>query len=341
MKRAITLTLTVLTFFPAVYLPACSAEPKIKADTESNFNSSFAEVIKEMSAADKQKLDVALKDIVLVQVGLYGPMFDAKNYQLPSNDPHTALFGQSLAAAFTGATTKMIDAVTAAKWDENRAKAVVANARAIIDGRTANEIILIAADERKKALESTIATYREQVEKAKSSLRDIQTDSEAETQRQNDQEVLLEKIVITKPRFSYQKNSYMSQPVVSFMIQNKGNISLKRIFLEGNLQTPGRAVPWIKASFSYEIRGGLEPNETQSLNLAPNMFSDWGKVPQDAVAGAVLTLTLTAFEDASGKRFGQDTGDSDPAARKKALEDAIHELENKITDLQKQLQQGM
>ena len=59
----------------------------------------------------------------------------------------------------------MIDAVTAAKWDENRAKAVVANARAIIDGRTANEIILIAADERKKALESTIATYREQVEK--------------------------------------------------------------------------------------------------------------------------------------------------------------------------------
>ena len=107
----------------------------------------------------------------------------------------------------------------------------------------------------------------------------------------------------------------MSQPVVSFTIQNKGNIPLKRIFLEGNLQTPGRAVPWIKDSFSYEIRGGLEPNETQSLNLAPNMFSDWGKVPQDAVAGAVLTLTLTAFEDASGKRFGQDTGDSDRAAR--------------------------
>jgi hypothetical protein len=27
------------------------------------------------------------------------------------------------------------------------------------------------------------------------------------------------------------------------------------------------------------------------------MFSDWGKVPQDTVGGAVLTLTLTAFED--------------------------------------------
>jgi hypothetical protein len=256
-------------------------------------------------------------------------MFEAKNYQLPSNEPHTALFGQSLAAAFTGATTKMIDAVTAAKWDENRAKAVVANARAIIDVHTAKEIILIATDERKKALERTIATYRDQVDKAKSALSDIQADTDAETK------VLLEKIVITKPRFSYQKNSYISQPVVTF------TIPVKRIFLEGNLQTPGRAVPWIKDSFSYEIRGGLEPNETQSLNLGPNMFSDWGKVPHDAVGGAVLTLTLTAFEDASGKRFGQDTGNSDPAARKKALEDAIYELENKITDLQKQLQQGM
>jgi hypothetical protein len=265
-------------------------------------------------------------------------MFEAKNYQLPSREPHTALFGQGLTAAFTGAASKMIDAVTAAKWDENRAKAVVENARAIIDGRTAQEIILIAADERKKALESTIATYRDQVEKAKAALQDIQAESAAGMQRQNEQKGIVEKIVITKPRLSYQKNSFMSQPVVSFTIQNKGNIPVKRIFMDGNLQTPGRAVPWIKESFNYEIRGGLEPNETQSLNLAPNMLSDWGKVPQDAVGGAVLTLTLTAFEDASGKRFGQGTGDSDPAARKKALEDAIQALEDKIADLQKQLQ---
>src|SRR6266851_6323843 len=221
-------------------------------------------------------------------------MFEAKNYQLPSKEPHTALFGQSLAAAFTGATSKMIDAVTATKWDENRAKAVVANARAVIDGRTAKEIILIAADERKKALENTITTYRGQVEKAKSALKDIQADTEAAMQRQDEKKSLLEKIAITKPRFSFQKNSVMNQPIVSFTIQNKGNIPLKRIFMEGNLQTPGRAVPWIKESFNYEIRGGLEPNETQNLNLAPNMFSDWGKVPQDAVGGAVLTLTLTA-----------------------------------------------
>jgi hypothetical protein len=37
-----------------------------------------------------------------------------------------------------------------------------------------------------------------------------------------------------KPRFSFQKNSVMSQPIVSLTIQNKGNIPLKRIFMEGN-----------------------------------------------------------------------------------------------------------
>jgi hypothetical protein len=131
----------------------------------------------------------------------------------------------------------------------------------------------------------------------------------------------------------------MNEPVLSFTITNKGDVPAKRIFLEGTLQTPGRAVPWVKDSFNYEIPGGLEPNESQRLDLAPNMFSDWGKVPQDAVDGAVLTLILTAFEDASGKRFGQDEEDADRvAARRKALEDAIQELQRRIADLQKQLQ---
>jgi hypothetical protein len=69
LQHAIRLTLAV-TILAALYLPACSGEPKIKADTESNFTSSFAEVINGMSTEDKQKLDAALKDIVLVQVGL-------------------------------------------------------------------------------------------------------------------------------------------------------------------------------------------------------------------------------------------------------------------------------
>lgn len=59
-------------------------------------------------------------------------------------------------------------------------------------------------------------------------------------------------------------------------------------------------------------------------NLAPNMFSDRGKVPQGVVSGAVLILTLTAFEDTSGKHFGLTAEDNDRVvSRKTALEGAI------------------
>lgn len=87
----------------------------------------------------------------------------------------------------------------------------------------------------------------------------------------------------------------------------------------------------MEEDFNYEFPGGLEPNETQTLNLAPNMFSDWGEVPKEAVKGAILDLALTAFEDASVKRYGNDkASDQDIKGREKALEDGINALENKI-----------
>ncbi|HEY4846452.1 MAG TPA: hypothetical protein VIH87_01315 [Methylocella sp.] len=198
-----------------LFLVACSGEPKFKADTEANFNASFAEVAKRLSAEDKETLDAALKDIVLVQVHLYGPMLEAKSYQLPSNEPGAELT-RTLTETFTGAASRIIYAATAARWDENRAKATVGNARAIVDGRTAKEIIKIAADERKKALEIAIATNRDQLEKAKSALNDIQAEAENAAKRQTERKGILEKIVITKPRFFYRKDGFTDKPVISF-----------------------------------------------------------------------------------------------------------------------------
>ena len=73
----------------------------------------------------------------------------------------------------------------------------------------------------------------------------------------------------------------------------------------------------------------LEPGETQQLSLAPNTFSAWGKVPDEAVKGSVLELKLITFDDASGKKLGTPETD-DTAGRKKALEEGIRTLENKI-----------
>jgi hypothetical protein len=85
-----------------------------------------------------------------------------------------------------------------------------------------------------------------------------------------------------------------------------------------------------------------EPEETQDLNLAPNSFGEWGKVPKEVVGGAVLTRKLTAFEDATGKKIESKV---DQEALKKAAdfiqstEASIKDLERRIADLTKRLSQ--
>lgn len=332
-RRTIGLTFGLL-------LSACLDEPRLKADTEANFTASFAAVTRHLGNAEDEKLDSALRDIVLVQGSLYGPLFDAKNYRLPSGEPGAAL-GQGLTNALADSMTKAIELGVTSKWNENRAKAVVQNAWAIVDGRTAKEILAIAKNERKMAAESALAIYRDQLAKAKMALNDIQTEADISARNQAEQKSLIERIEITKPRFTFEKSGFTEQPTISFTIANKGTIPVKRIFVHGQVQTPGRAIPWVEADFNYTFPGGLEPRETKELSLSPNMFSDWGKVPREAVRGAVLSLNLMALEDAAEKRFGEDTSDRDRMdLRKKALEDGIRTLEGKINDLEMQVRQG-
>ena len=92
---------------------------------------------------------------------------------------------------------------------------------------------------------------------------------------------------------------------------------------------------------SHDICGGLEPRETKNLVLAPTMFGEWGKVPREVVGSAVLTLRLTAFEDATGKRIG-DMKALEEVRRKdservKLLETEAADLEKKVDALESQL----
>lgn len=324
----------VIAIITMLMLSGCFEEPKLKADTQDNFTTSFVAVTKNMSDAEKEKLDAALKDIVLVQAGLYGPMLEAKSYQ-PSSNELGATFGK----AIMGAAVTAMNSALQTGWSANRAKAIVENARAVVDGRTAKEIITLAQDERKKAIEAALAIYRDQITKAKSALSDIDAEANAAARNRAEQKTLLDRIEITKPRFTIEKEQFsLDSPRISFTIANKGIIPIKHIFVHGKVQTPGRAVPWVDADFNYEFPGGLEPKEIQALNLAPNMFSDWGKVPKDAVTGALLTLTLVAFEDSGGKRIGADSNDATNVnTRKKALEDGILDLEGKIKRMETQL----
>jgi hypothetical protein len=314
------------------FLSGCFEDPKLKANSEDNFTTSLAAVTRNMSEAEKEKLDAALKDIVLVEVGFYGPELEAKSYRPSSNEP-----GAALGKAIMGAGVASMKSAVETGWSANRAKAVVQNARAVVDGRTAKEIIIIAQDERKKSIDAALAIYHDQLEKARVALNDIDAEANADEKKQAEQKALLDRIEITKPHFDFKKVLYSDDPDISFTIANNGAIPIKRIFVNGKLQTPGRAIPWVDSDFNYEFPGGLEPKEVKALDLTPNMFSDWGKVPKETVSGVLLTLTLLAFEDASGKRIGSESNDvTSINNRKKALQDEILELEEKIKQTETQ-----
>lgn len=322
----------VLLFAVGLLAAGCFAEPTLKADSEPDFDASYLSMTQNMSAADREKLDAALKDIVLVKTGLYGPLRDAKSYSLPSGQ--SSAFGQAFTASLEQGMSPLLDIAVSASWEKDRAKLVVENARTLVDGRSAKEILTVADDERKKARDTALAIYRDQLTKANAALNDVRAQEEAVLRRRTEQQIIVQSVKISSPRFSYQKVGFVEQPIISFTILNEGTIALKRIFMHGKVQTPGRAIPWVEDDFNYEFPGGLEPKEKQTLNLSPNMFSDWGKVPKEAVKGAILDLSLTAFEDASAKKYGNDeASDQDLKGREKALEGSIKTLDDKIKQL--------
>jgi hypothetical protein len=118
---------------------------------------------------------------------------------------------------------------------------------------------------------------------------------------------------------------------------NKGKIAIKKIYIEGTLQTPGRSVPWVKESFNYEISGGVEPGESRAFSLAPNQFGAWGKVTPTETSGAALNLRLLDFEDPTGKRVGG--GSAELLVNQEKSAKRIESLEAKITALETQTEQ--
>lgn len=326
--------LPVLLFTVGLLVAGCFEQATLKADSEADFDASFATMTQNMSSADRDKLDAALKDIVLVEVGLYGPLRDAKTLSRPSGQL-TSPLAQTFVTSLNQGMSPLMDMAIAASWQRGRAKLVVENARAVVGGRSAKAILAVADDERKKARDEALAIYREELTKAKAALNDARKQDEAALGARAEQQIILQSVKISSPRFSYQKTGFVEQPIISFTISNDGTIPIKRIFMHGKVQTAGRAIPWVADDFNYEFPGGLEPKEKQTLSLSPNMFSDWGKVPKDAAKGSILDLKLLAFEDASAKKYGNDeASDQETKGREKALEDGVKTLEDKIKQLE-------
>ncbi len=197
-------------------------------------------------------------------------------------------------------------------------------ARAELNGKTFAEIVARAKDiEAARAVaEATEKAEREKREAAAKAERKKQVEAEirelsAEKTKAAADVDALKKFIVQRSRFYFADAGYRQEAVIELTVQNGLSGPVSRAYFKGRLTSPGRSIPWVDQTFNYPIRGGLEPGETVTWKLSPNMFSDWGKAPKDR-NDMVLTVEVTQVDGADGKTLY----DSDFSERKqKRLEE--------------------
>jgi hypothetical protein len=187
---------------------------------------------------------------------------------------------------------------------------MMARLKPMIHGKTAREVIVLASTEQAKAQERQIARIDEQI----GSLKDeVGKDETALAKAQS----VLGKVILDRAKFYFSDSGFMTQPVIDFEIRNQSDLPLKRIYVHGILETPGRTIPWVDDTFNYEFQGGLEKGEEKHLRLSPNMFSNWGDADLKGQKTLLLTLELLDVAGPSGERVAGISADEIEAKREK------------------------
>lgn len=163
----------------------------------------------------------------------------------------------------------------------------VEEARKKLDGLTVSEVNELAKslklnrekkeqEEAKRRCDEEAAQRYEEIFELRERIQ-VLKQQEKENARYNS---LLDKIVLTGASFRREKSRYssMTDPVVSFTIHNKTDISISRVRIHAKLMSEGRKVAWMEEDIYHSFRGGLEPGETQTLNLDMNSLTAWGSL---------------------------------------------------------------
>lgn len=166
-----------------------------------------------------------------------------------------------------------------------------------LDGKTADEVIAKA---------SLIKAERASREKTQA-LEEI-AELESHIAKADAAKAELAKFSVTRSRFYLRKKeySYRKEPIIELTVQNGTAHPISRAYFKGTISSPGRSVPWLVEDFNYSISGGLEPGEKADWDLAPNMFSDWGKV--DAPADALFTVEVVKLDGPDGETLFDASG---------------------------------
>jgi len=160
-----------------------------------------------------------------------------------------------------------------------------------INGKTGREVITAAEEVKRK---------RKEKEKVQA-LQEIKELEEKKASMEKDKKELA-KFEVLRSRFYKLKGEFRfpgGEPIIELTVKNGTQHAVSRAYFIGTLASPDRSVPWLKESFNYSISGGLEPGEQATWKLAPNIFSEWGKV--NAPKDAVLTVEVERLDGADGQ----------------------------------------
>lgn len=209
------------------------------------------------------------------------------------------ILGESvMAVALNGANFFEIGAAPA--LFEQRARAelngktfaeIVAKAKEIEATRAAAEAAEKAAQEKREAAAKAERKKQIEIELAELTAEKAKAAADVDS---------LKKFVVERSRFYFADAGYRQEAIIELTVKNGLLAPVSRAYFKGKLTSPGRAVPWVEDDFNYTIRGGLEPGETVTWKLSPNMFSDWGKSPKDR-NDLVLTVEVVQVDGANGK----------------------------------------
>lgn len=170
-------------------------------------------------------------------------------------------------------------------------------ARQDLDGKSAKEISEAAEKIR-------IERQAREKDQAAKEIKDL----EAKQSKAQSDKAELSKFQILKSRFSLrdEEYSYRKQPIIELSVKNGTSLAVSRAYFKGTIASPGRSIPWFSDTFNYQISGGLEPGESASWSLVPNMFGDWGKV--NAPKDAVFTVEVYRIDGPDGEPLYSSEG---------------------------------
>lgn len=169
-----------------------------------------------------------------------------------------------------------------------------------IDGKTADDVI-------DRAEEVRAERERQAREEAHQEIEELREQREAAMAAREK----LEAFEVERSRYYMQERRFGGdQPIVEMTVTNGTDHAVSRAYFEGVVTVPDREVPFVDETFNYSISGGIEPGETQTWELAPNQFSEWGTV--DYRDDMVLTVETTRIDDANeDPLFEADWGERD------------------------------